>query len=300
MQALPVGMPKIMVSTVGSGDTRPYVGASDIYMVYSVTDIQGLNRINVQILSNAAQALAGMIKNPARTSVHHQPALGLSMFGVTTPCVQALTKLLEPTHDCLVFHATGVGGQSMEKLAADGELAGIIDVTTTEIADHIVGGVFSAGPQRMDVLAQTGMPYVGSCGGLDMVNFHAMASVPERYRSRQLVAHNPQVTLMRTNVQECRAIGEFIASKINQMHGPVRFLLPEGGLSALDAPGQPFWNPQADQALFQAITDNWAHAPNRKLVRLPHHINDAAFAAQLDAAWRDISVVASATRSAAG
>jgi uncharacterized protein (UPF0261 family)/ABC-type branched-subunit amino acid transport system ATPase component len=295
MQALPVGLPKLMVSSVGSGNTRPFVGASDIAMVYSVTEIQGLNRISEQVLGNAAHALVGMMKTPARFGVQGKPALGLSLSDQTTTCVHAVTKLLETSFDCLLFHTTGVGGQSMEKLAWDGQLVGLLDISTTEIANEIAGGVFSSGPERLDGVAQTGLPYVGSCGGLDMVHFHAMDSVPDRYRSRHLHALGPQATVMRTNETECRAIGAFIADKLNHMHGPVRFLIPQGGLSALDAPGQPFWNPEADQALFQAIQDNFLPAPNRKLMCVPHHINDAAFAMLLAAAWREATAGAQRT-----
>ena len=178
MRALPVGLPKVMVSTMASGDTRPYVGPSDICMMYSVTDVQGINRISEQVLANAAHALAGMIAHPPQTSADTKPALGLTMFGVTTPCVQAVTQRLAGDYDCLVFHATGVGGQSMEKLADSGLLAGVIDVSTTEIADEIGGGVLSAGPTRLDVFARHALPYVGSCGALDMINFGAWDTCP--------------------------------------------------------------------------------------------------------------------------
>jgi uncharacterized protein (UPF0261 family) len=200
-----------------------------------------------------------------------------------------VTKQLEAEFDCLVFHATGVGGQSMEKLADSGLLAGVIDVSTTEIADEIGGGVLSAGPTRLDVFARHALPYVGSCGALDMVNFGAWDSVPEGLKSRRLYRHNPTVTLMRTTAQECRSIGLFLADKLNAMAGPVRFLIPEGGVSALDKPGQPFHDPDADRALFTAIAQNFRTGAERKLVRLPHHINDEAFADALVAAWREVS-----------
>ena len=211
------------------------------------------------------------------------------MFGVTTPCVQAVTKRLGDTHDCIVFHATGVGGQSMEKLADSGLLAGVIDVSTTEIADEIGGGVLSAGPTRLDVFARRALPYVGSCGALDMINFGAWDTVPERHKGRLLYKHNPNVTLMRTTRDECRAIGEFIAAKLNAMAGPVRFLIPEGGVSAIDKPGQPFHDPEADRVLFAAIEQRFRGGSNRKLLRLPHHINDEAFADALVAAWHEVS-----------
>ena len=297
MRALPIGVPKVMVSTMASGDTRPYVGPSDICMMYSVTDVQGINRISHRVLANAAHALAGMIAHPV-TEPHSKPALGLTMFGVTTPCVQAVTRRLQERYDCLVFHATGTGGQSMEKLADSGLLAGVIDVSTTEIADEIVGGVLSAGAARMDVFARHELPYVGSCGALDMVNFGAWDTVPERFRGRTLYRHNPWVTLMRTTPEECRAIGEFIARKLNAMRGPVRFLIPERGVSAIDQPGQPFHLPEADRALFDAIESGFRAGPQRRLLRLPLHVNDEAFADALVAAWQEVSAPQPAARAA--
>ncbi len=298
MRALPIGCPKVMVSTMASGDTRPYVGPSDICMMYSVTDVQGINRISEKVLANAAHALAGMIAHPAHESETTKPALGLTMFGVTTPCVQAVAKRLESDYDCLVFHATGVGGQSMEKLADSGLLAGAIDVSTTEIADEIAGGTLSAGPTRLDVFARHALPYVGSCGALDMANFGAWESVPERFKARKLYRHNTTVTLMRTTVDENRAIGVFIAAKLNAMRGPVRFLIPEGGVSAIDKPGQPFHDPDADHALFAAIEQNFRTGSDKKLIRLPLHINDEAFADALVAAWREIARPAANARRA--
>jgi uncharacterized protein (UPF0261 family) len=289
MRALPVGVPKVMVSTMASGDTRPYVGPSDITMVHSVTDVQGINRISEKVLGNAANALAGMIAHPPQPSEDTKPAIGLTMFGVTTTCVQAVTKRLADEVDCLVFHATGVGGRSMEKLVESGLLEGVIDVSTTEIADEIGEGTLSAGPTRLDVFAQRPVPYVGSCGALDMVNFGAWESVPERFRGRTLYRHNPNVTLMRTTVDENRRIGAFIAGKLNAMQGPVRFLIPEGGVSAIDKPGQPFHSPDADRALFEAIASGFRTSASKKLVRLPLHVNDEAFADALVAAWREIA-----------
>jgi uncharacterized protein (UPF0261 family)/ABC-type branched-subunit amino acid transport system ATPase component len=289
MRALAIGVPKVMVSTMASGDTRPYVGPCDICMMYSVTDVQGINRISEKVLANAAHALAGMIAHPPAAEPTTRPAIGLTMFGVTTPCVQMVTKKIEAQYDCLVFHATGVGGQSMEKLADSGLLEGVIDVSTTEIADEIGGGVLSAGPTRLDVFARHAIPYVGSCGALDMVNFGAWDSVPERFRQRRLYRHNPTVTLMRTTADECRAIGEFIARKLNAMHGPVRFLIPEGGVSAIDKPGAAFHDPEADRVLFDAIAQGFRAGGNKKLVRLPHHVNDEAFADALVAAWHEVA-----------
>jgi uncharacterized protein (UPF0261 family)/ABC-type branched-subunit amino acid transport system ATPase component len=298
MRALPIGVPKVMLSTMASGDVRPYVGPSDICMMYSVTDVQGINRISAKVLANAAHALAGMVMHPPAESAITKPALGLTMFGVTTPCVQAVAKRLQEDFDCLVFHATGVGGQSMEKLVESGLLAGVIDVSTTEVADEIGGGVLSAGPTRLDVFARHTVPYVGSCGALDMVNFGAWDSVPERFRSRKLYRHNPTVTLMRTTVDENRRIGEFIAAKLNAMAGPVRFLIPEGGVSAIDKPGQPFHDPEADRVLFTTIEQHFRGGAERKLTRLPQHINDDAFADALVAAWHDVQRAAATARRA--
>jgi uncharacterized protein (UPF0261 family) len=292
MRRLPIGIPKVMVSTVASGDVKPYVGPSDICMMYSVTDISGINRISEKVLANAAHALAGMIafsrKNQAKES-EAKPALGLTMFGLTTTCVQAVTKALEERYDCMVFHATGTGGQSMEKLAESGLLAGVLDITTTEVADEIAGGVLTAGPGRMDVFASKPIPYVGSLGALDMVNFWAMETVPSQYQSRNLYRHNSNVTLMRTTAEECQKIGRFIARKLNAMSGPVRFLIPEGGLSGLDKPGGPFWDPAADKALFDTLMNEVKVTANRKLVRLKNHINDPAFAEALVANFEELT-----------
>jgi uncharacterized protein (UPF0261 family) len=291
MRRLPIGLPKMMVSSVASGDVRPYVGPSDLCMMYSVTDVAGINRISERVLANAAHALAGMIAY-ARASAapsDAKPAIGLTMFGVTTPCVQAVTRVLEDRYDCLVFHATGTGGQSMEKLVDSGLLAGVIDVTTTEIADEIVGGVLSAGPGRLDAIARARVPYVGSCGALDMVNFWAMDTVPSQFRERNLYRHNANVTLMRTTPEECARIGRFIADKLNRMEGPVRFLIPDGGVSLIDAPGKPFWDPAADKALFDAITSGVRATSSRQIVRLPHNVNDPEFVDALVAAFGEIS-----------
>jgi uncharacterized protein (UPF0261 family)/ABC-type branched-subunit amino acid transport system ATPase component len=298
MRRLPIGVPKVMVSTVASGDVRPYVGPSDICMMYSVTDVSGINRISERVLANAAHALAGMIAYARgdATQSESKPAIGLTMFGLTTTCVQAVTKQLEERYDCLVFHATGTGGQSMEKLVDSGLLAGVIDVTTTEITDEIVGGVLSAGPARLEAMVRARIPYVGSCGALDMVNFWAMDTVPERFRGRKLHRHNQNVTLMRTTPEEAARIGTFIVERLNRMDGPVRFLIPEGGVSGVDAPDRPFWDPAADTALFDAIAGGFRTGANRRLVRLPHHINDPAFADALVAAFNEIAHVPATVR----
>ncbi|PYN51366.1 MAG: ABC transporter permease [Candidatus Rokuibacteriota bacterium] len=291
MRRLPIGVPKVMVSTVASGDVRPYVGPSDICMMYSVTDVAGINRISEKVLANAAHALAGMLafsRPPSSAEQQGKPALGLTMFGLTTPCVQAVCKQLEAEYDCLVFHATGTGGQTMEKLADSGLLAGVLDITTTEVTDEVVGGVLTAGPSRMDVFARAGIPYVGSCGALDMVNFWARSTVPAQFKDRNLHVHNPNVTLMRTTADEATRIGRFIVDKLNRMEGPVRFLIPEGGLSGLDRPGGPFWDPAADRALFDVITSSFRAGTNRRLLKVPHHINDPAFADALVANFTEI------------
>lgn len=290
MRALAVGVPKLIVSTVASGEVRQYVGAADIMMMNSVADVQGLNVITEDVLGNAAQAMVGMVQ--ARKAAHPRaagkPAVALSMFGVTTPCVQQVTAALRADWDCLVFHMTGIGGQSMEKLIDGGKVAGVIDVTTTEICDLLMGGVFPATEDRFGAVIRTRMPYVGSVGALDMVNFGAPDTVPARYAGRTLYPHNPQVTLMRTTPEECATMGRWIAERLNRMEGPVRVLLPEKGVSALDAPGQPFHDPKAREALFSALESHTRQTPARRLQRIPHHINDAGFVAALVAAFNDL------------
>jgi uncharacterized protein (UPF0261 family) len=279
MRALPIGTPKLMVSTMASGNVAPYVGPSDIAMMYSVTDVAGLNRISRRVLANAAGAIGGAFRQAAGAADDDgRPAVGITMFGVTTACVQQVAPLLESRYDCLVFHATGTGGQSMEKLLDSHLLAGVLDLTTTEVCDLLFGGVLACTEDRFGAVARTGAPYVGSCGALDMVNFGAMDTVPERYRGRKFYPHNPQVTLMRTTAEENARQGEWIADRLNRCQGPVRFLIPEGGVSALDAPGQAFWDPEADAALFGALEANLQQTADRRLVRVPCHINDPRFA----------------------
>jgi uncharacterized protein (UPF0261 family) len=290
MRALPVGLPKLLVSTIASGAVDLGLGASDTLTMYSVTDIAGLNRISRIVLANAAHAMAGMVR---QQSVHvgsqDLPAVGLTMFGVTTPCVHHMTNELQSSFECLVFHATGTGGQSLEKLVESGLLAGALDVTTTEVCDLLFGGVFPATEDRFGAIIRTRIPYVGSVGAVDMVNFGAFETVPQKFRSRNLYRHNPQVTLMRTTPDENRAIGAFIADKLNACDGPIRFLIPERGVSALDAEGQPFWDPEADEELFTAIEFGVRWTEQRRLVKLPLHINDPAFADAAVAAFREIS-----------
>jgi uncharacterized protein (UPF0261 family) len=284
MRALPVGVPKVMVSTVASGDVGPYVGPADIAMMYSGTVVAGLNRISRVVLGYAGRALAGMLTGPvpglgdAGGDGDDLPAVGLTMFGVTTPLVTRLVAELADRFDPLVFHATGTGGRSMEKLVDSGMIGAVVDMTTTEIADHLVGGVFSAGPDRLGAIARTRVPYVGSVGALDMVNFGARDTVPDRFDGRLLHVHNSQVTLMRTTVEENVAIGTFIAEALNRCAGPVRFLLPVGGVSMLDAPGQPFHDPEADEALFTTIERLVESSDDRVVARVDAHINDDRFA----------------------
>lgn len=290
MRALPVGVPKLMVSTMASGNVAPYVGPSDIAMMYSVTDVAGLNRISRRVLANAAGAIAGAFRQARQPIADDgRPAVGITMFGVTTPCVQHVTAALHDRYDCLVFHATGTGGQSMEKLADSRLLAGVLDLTTTEVCDFLFGGVLACIDDRFGAIARSGVPYVGSCGALDMVNFGALDTVPAACRERLLYPHNPQVTLMRTTAQENARQGAWIAERLNRCEGQVRFLIPEGGVSALDAPGQAFHDEAADAALFQALYDHVRQTDKRRLVRVPCHINDPLFARAAVEQFHEIS-----------
>ncbi|MDD7941071.1 Tm-1-like ATP-binding domain-containing protein [Actinomycetospora lutea] len=288
LQRLPVGLPKIVVSTVASGNVAPYVGAVDITLMYSVTDVAGLNRISRRVLGNAAHALAGMIATEPPPA-QDKPALGLTMFGVTTPCVTAVTEAVSDRWDCLVFHATGTGGRAMEKLVDDRLVEAVVDVSTTEIADLVVGGVMAATEDRLGAIARAGVPWVGSVGALDMVNFGAPDTVPEQFRGRTLYEHNAQVTLMRTTPEENRAAAAFLAERLNACPGPVRLVLPLGGVSALDAPGMPFADPEADAALFDTLREHVRVDEGHRVVESPHHVNDPEFAATLVAALEEIT-----------
>ena len=289
MRTLPVGTPKLMVSTVASGDVAPYVGPSDVAMMYSVTDVAGLNAISRRVIGNAAHAAAGMARWQVPAAVNDKPGVGLTMFGVTTACVTMVREALEREWEPYVFHATGAGGQSMEKLAESGLLRGIIDVTTTEVPDRLFGGVFPCADDRFGAVARTGLPYVGSVGAVDMVNFGAEDTVPARFAGRTLYIHNAQVTLMRTTPEENKAVGEWIAERLNRCDGEVRLLLPLGGVSALDARDLPFHDPDADDALFSALRSSLRTTGRRRLVELPHHVNDPAFADALVSAFREIT-----------
>lgn len=279
MRALPFGVPKIMVSTLASGQVRHYVGVRDILMMNSVVDISGINRISRRVLSNAAHAMIGMVKQPsdsgqARTD---KPVLTATMFGVTTPCVEAARNICEAAdYEMLVFHATGIGGLSMEVFILDGLIEGVLDITTTELADELVGGELTAGSDRLTAAALRGIPQVISLGALDMVNFGPRATVPERFRDRRFYQHNYNVTLMRTTPEENDRLGKEIAQKASAAKGPTAVLVPLRGVSAIDAEGKPFWWPEADAALFQSLR-NWM-SPNVELIELDLHINDPAFA----------------------
>ncbi len=279
MRALPIGVPKLMVSTLASGDTRPYVGASDLAMLYPVVDIAGINRISERILTNAAAAIAGMARGyeSFQPSAASKLLIGATMFGVTTPCVTEARKVLEERgYEVLVFHATGTGGQAMEALVEAGYLAGVLDVTTTELADELVGGVLSAGPQRLEAAGKAGVPQVVSLGALDMVNFGPIDTVPERFRGRTLYKHNPTVTLMRTTPEECAELGRMIARKLNQARGPLAVFIPLRGVSLISKEGGPFYDPEADQALIENLKANLR--PDIEVHEWDTDINDSALA----------------------
>jgi uncharacterized protein (UPF0261 family) len=278
MRAFPFGVPKLMVSTLASGQVRPYVGVRDILMMNSVVDISGLNRISRAVLTNAANAMIGMIKGQSpHFAEGGKPTIAATMFGVTTPCVEAARKILEAQdHEVLVFHATGVGGSTMESFIGDGMIRGVLDLTTTELADELVGGILSAGRDRLTAAGLRGVPQVISLGALDMVNFGPPQTVPEKFRARRFYQHNPHVTLMRTTPEENDELGKEIAHKASAARGPTAVLAPLKGVSALDAAGQPFWWPEADAALYQSLR-NWM-SPQVRLIELDLHINDPAFA----------------------
>jgi uncharacterized protein (UPF0261 family) len=294
MRELPLGVPKVMVSTLASGPTRPYVGGKDILMLNSVVDIAGINRISRVVLGEAARAMAGMVAfRPAeqeprtddrphsvpdagsvRDTTDDRPLIAATMFGVTTPCVQHARGILEAAgYEVLVFHATGNGGEAMEGLIADGLIAGVLDITTTELADELVGGILSAGPSRLTAAGNRGIPQVISVGATDMVNFGS--DVPREFQDRKLYIHNPTVTLMRTTPDENQRLGEEIARKAAASTGPTAILLPLRGVSAIDKAGQPFDDPDARHALFESIRQ---HHGKAELHELPYHINDPEFA----------------------
>jgi uncharacterized protein (UPF0261 family) len=277
MRALPVGVPKLMVSTMAAGDTSDYVGGSDVTMMASVTDVAGLNAISARVLANAAAAMAGMVGAPPVEHDDSKPLVGATMFGVTTPCVTRAREVLEARgYEVLVFHATGTGGRAMEALVESGFLSGVLDATTTELCDDLVGGVLSAGPGRLEAAGRAGVPQVVSLGALDMVNFGARDTVPPQFADRNLYVHNPSVTLMRTTPQECAELGRRIAAKLSAATGPTALFIPLGGVSLIDADGQPFYDPEADAALFDALRDGIGD--DVEVIELDLNVNDEAFA----------------------
>jgi uncharacterized protein (UPF0261 family) len=285
MRALPFGIPKLMVSTLASGQVKPYVGVRDILMLHSVVDISGLNRISRAVLANAANAMIGMVKGQEAQGLQplglpEKPLITATMFGVTTPCVEASRRLLEAAdYEVLVFHATGTGGMTMESFVRDGLICGVLDITTTELADELVGGVLTAGPDRLTAAGLCGVPQVISLGALDMVNFGPPETVPEKFRNRRFYQHNPTVTLMRTTPEENDRLGKEIAQKASAARGRTAVLVPLRGVSAIDREGQPFWWREADQALFQSLR-HWI-SPHVRLQELDCHVNDAEFAEAL-------------------
>jgi uncharacterized protein (UPF0261 family) len=289
MQELPVGVPKLVVSTMASGDTRPYVGAVDVALMYSVVDVSGLNPISERILANAAAAAAGMARSEPPPAAEGKPLVGATMFGVTTPCVTEARKRLEELgYEVLVFHATGTGGQSMEALMRAGFITASLDVTTTELADELVGGVLSAGPQRLEAAGELGIPQVVSLGALDMVNFGPIDSVPAEFRDRLLYKHNPTVTLMRTTPEECAELGSVIAEKLNRARGPLTLFVPLRGISLIATQGQVFHDRAADEALIGALREHLDADVDVRELELD--INDPEFARamadHLDALYR--------------
>lgn len=286
MRALPIGLPKILISTVAAGNVAAYVGSSDLVMFPSIVDVAGLNRVSRKVFRNAAAALSGMLAGQTDEADAGRPVVAMTMFGVTTQCVNTVRKLLEGRgFDCLVFHATGIGGRTMEKLVEAGYVQGVLDITTTEVADQVVGGIFPAGANRFDAILKAGIPYVVSVGALDMVNFAAAETVPTQFAGRRLHVHNPNITLMRTTADENRQCARWIAAKLNRSIAPIEILLPQLGVSALDAAAQPFYDPVADEALFAELESAIVASEDRVVRRLDLHINDAAFAKALVAAF---------------
>lgn len=280
MRELPVGVPKLLVSTMASGDVRPYVGETDVTLMYSVVDIAGLNAVSKTVLGNAAAAIAAMARqHETRRETSDRPVVAVTMFGVTTPAAdEARAELERLGYEVLVFHATGSGGRAMEKLVTDGLLAGVLDLTTTELADELVGGVLSAGPHRLEAAGRAGLPQVVSVGALDMVNFGPADTVPERFADRQLLVHNPTVTLMRTTPQESAELGTLLGRKLRAARGQVSVFLPLGGVSAVDVPGGPFHDPAADAELFTHLAEALSGSAVT-LTRREEAINDTGFGA---------------------
>lgn len=277
MRALPTGFPKLMVSTLASGNTAHYVGSKDITMMPSIVDVAGLNRVSKTIFTRAAGAVCGMVEEQVSNSGDERPLIAASMFGNTTECVDIARGILEEVgYEVLVFHATGTGGKTMESLVADGMIAGVLDITITEWADELTGGVLSAGPERLDAAGKAGVPAIVTPGCLDMANFGERDTVPEKYEGRNFYIHNPQVTLMRTTPEECAQLGKILAEKVNAYTGPVSVLLPTKAISIISAAGQPFHDPAADKALYDAIRENLSN--KAELIEVDAQINDPEFA----------------------
>jgi len=280
MRALPVGVPKLMVTTLASGDTSPYVGTSDIVMMPTVVDVAGLNRISRMIFTYAAGAICGMVMSEVEKPAEEKPLIAATMFGNTTRAVNHARQIMEANgYEVLVFHATGTGGKTMEMLIESGFIAGVMDITTTEWADEICGGVLSAGPTRLEAAAKMGIPQVVVPGCLDMCNFWAPETVPEKYKDRLFYRWNPNVTLMRTTPEENARMGEIFAEKLNAAKGPVVVLIPTKGWSELDAPDKPFWWPEADQAFIDALQRNLR--PDIPVIMMDHNINDPEFSGKV-------------------
>ena len=288
LRRLPIGLPKMIVSTVASGNTSAYVDCSDLILVPSVVDIAGLNVVSMDVLQNAAHAMVGMVKHREQLT-SPRPLLGLTMFGVTTTCVMAVKQELERDGwECLVFHAVGTGGRAMERLVESGRIVGVLDLTTTEVVDYLAGGIFPAAADRFDVFATHAVPLVLSFGAMDMVNFGPRDSVPEQYSHRQFHQHNAQITLMRTTAEENQAAAKFIAQKLNRAIGPVRVLIPAGGVSKLDAPGGAFWDPDAVAALFKTFKSEFNTTADKRFCVRPDNINDAEFAQAVVEQFREM------------
>jgi uncharacterized protein (UPF0261 family) len=288
-QALPFGVPKLIVSTMASGDTRPYVGESDIVLFPSVVDVAGVNRISARVLANAAAAMAGMVEAPPLPDTGSKRLIAASMFGVTTPCVTEGRRLLEAEgYEVLTFHMTGTGGRTLEQLVDNGLVTGVLDITTTELADELVGGVLSAGPVRLARSGNPPVPRVVSVGALDMVNFGPKETVPPQFAHRNLYVHNATVTLMRTTPEECAALGKLLAERVSGLNVPAAVILPLKGISSIALEGGVFHHPEADTALFKAIRQHLR--PGIALVELDTHINDPAFAARAVELLRKLSV----------
>ncbi|WP_407267978.1 Tm-1-like ATP-binding domain-containing protein [Radiobacillus sp. PE A8.2] len=278
MRALPIGVPKVMVSTVASGNTEPYVGTSDLIMMPSVVDVAGLNIISTRIFTNAVFSIVGMVKFDSKIDVEKKPLIAATMFGLTTPCVNYAREYLEARgYELLIFHATGVGGRTMEQLIADGFVDGVLDITTTEWADELMGGILNGGPNRLEAAADNDIPQVVSLGALDMVNFGPFNSVPKHYEGRNFYKHNPTITLMRTTVEENKKLGEVIAEKLNRAKGNTVLMLPLKGLSGIDVEGQPFYGPEEDEMLVETLKAN-IDSSKVKIIEMDTDINNKAFA----------------------